>query len=69
MNKKNKIIVGAIAAGALGAAVYMLCRKKGKCCDGDMEKKWKKGKRHATDVFAKAKHESEAWQASSEPNK
>lgn len=71
MKKKNKLIFGALAAGAIGAAIYMVCRgKDGKCCDGEnMDKKWKKAKRHATDVFAKAKEATESWQSSSEPNK
>lgn len=70
MKKKDKIILGALAAGAIGAAIYMVCRgKNGKCCDVDLDKQWKKAKRHATDVFAKAKEATEGWQASSEPNK
>ncbi len=70
MKKKNKLVLGALAAGAIGAAIYMICKgKNGECCTGDLDKKWKKAKRHATDVFAKAKEATETWQASAEPNK
>ena len=70
MKKKNKFIFGAIAAGAIGAAIYMVCKKKKGCCDGDMDKSWKKAKRHATNVFSKAKEAAtEGWPESSEPNK
>lgn len=70
MKKKNKVIFGAIAAGAIGAAIYMVLKgKNGKCCSGDLDKQWKKAKRHATDVFAKAKEATETWQSAAEPNK
>lgn len=70
MKKKNKFILGAVAAGAIGAAIYMICKKKGSCCDGDVDKTWKKAKRHATNVFSKAKEAAtEGWPSSSEPNK